>query len=231
MLLHHVFKQYDGRRRATVLHDVNLEVTSGEFVAIMGPSGAGKSTLLNILGLLDRPTSGKYYLESQEVSRSSDHQLAAIRNQDLGFIFQTFNLVPTLSALENVELPLIYRNLPTRRRRPQARRVLEHLGLSNRMDFRPNELSGGQQQRVAIARALVTNPRVLLADEPTGNLDQKNASDVLEVLRDLHREGHPIVLITHDPEIASQADTIYAMNDGTLTPTHHGKGWRAHADG
>jgi putative ABC transport system ATP-binding protein len=198
------------------LNEVSLTVRSGEFVAIIGPSGSGKSTLMNILGLLDTPTSGKYWLEGEEVSRLRDGRLAEIRNRKIGFIFQNFNLLPKLTALENVELPLIYRGMRSAERRERAMEALRKVGLEERVRHRPSELSGGQQQRVAIARALAGDPSILLGDEPTGALDTKTGREVLQLMQDLNREGRTIMLITHDMDVAGQAKRIVRIADGVL---------------
>jgi len=203
------------------LNGVSLTVGYGEFVAIIGPSGSGKSTLMNILGCLDTPTSGKYWLEGVEVNRLRDSRLAEIRNRKIGFIFQNFNLLPKLTALENVELPLIYRGMRSAERRERAVEALRKVGLGDRMRHRPPELSGGQQQRVAIARALAGDPPILLGDEPTGALDTKTGREVLRLLQDLNREGRTIILITHDMDVARQAKRIVRIVDGVL---HEGDG-------
>mgnify|MGYP001321727395 FL=1 len=203
------------------LDGVSLTIGYGEFVAIIGPSGSGKSTLMNILGCLDTPTSGKYWLEGEEVSRLRDNRLAEIRNRKIGFIFQSFNLLPKLTALENVELPLIYRGMRGGERRERAMEALRKVGLADRTHHRPSELSGGQQQRVAIARALAGNPPILLGDEPTGALDTKTGMEVLQLMRELNREGHTIILITHDLDVARQANRIVRIADGVL---HEGDG-------
>jgi len=198
------------------LDGVSLTVGYGEFVAIIGPSGSGKSTLMNILGCLDTPTSGKYWLEGEEVSRLPDNRLAEIRNRKIGFIFQNFNLLPKLTALENVELPLIYRGMKSAERRERALEALRMVGLADRTRHRPSELSGGQQQRVAIARALAGNPPVLLGDEPTGALDSRTSGEVMELMRELNREGHTIILITHNMDVADQAKRVVRIADGVL---------------
>jgi putative ABC transport system ATP-binding protein len=194
--------------------DVSFSISQGDFVAIMGPSGSGKSTLMNILGCLDVPTSGHYWFSGEDVSRMSEHELARVRNRRIGFVFQQFHLLPTMSAWRNVELPLLYRS--ARERKAAALRALEQVGLGNRVDHRPNQLSGGQQQRVAIARALVTDPDLILADEPTGNLDSVSSREILETLRDLNTQGRTVVLITHDPNVAAVPHRVLSMQDGRL---------------
>jgi putative ABC transport system ATP-binding protein len=199
------------------LNNISLTVHTGDFLAIVGPSGSGKSTLMNVLGCLDSPTSGTYLLDGVDVSRLSDNRLAEIRNRKIGFIFQSFQLLPRLTAVDNVELPLIYRGLSARERRALAKEALEKVGLGERMFHLPNQLSGGQQQRVAIARALAGQPPLLLADEPTGALDTKTSRDVLALLQGLNEEGHTIVLITHDPGVAEQAKRVVRITDGVLS--------------
>jgi len=212
-----VSKEYVmGGEALKALDRVSLSVGYGEFVAIIGPSGSGKSTLMNILGCLDTPTSGKYWLEGEEVSRLPDNRLAEIRNRKIGFIFQNFNLLPKLTALENVELPLIYRGMKSAERRERALEALRMVGLADRTRHRPSELSGGQQQRVAIARALAGNPPVLLGDEPTGALDSRTSGEVMELMRELNREGHTIILITHNMDVADQAKRVVRIADGVL---------------
>lgn len=205
-----------GDNSVYALNNVSLHVREHEFVSIIGPSGSGKSTLMNMLGCLDVPTSGEYYLDGKEVSKLRDNQLAEIRNYKIGFIFQGFNLLKKLTAVENVELPLIYQGVRHRERIRRSIEALEMVGLGDRVYHTPNELSGGQQQRVAIARALVSDPPLILADEPTGNLDTKSGSDVMKTLHFLHQKGNTIVLITHDNSIATQAQRIIKIQDGQI---------------
>jgi putative ABC transport system ATP-binding protein len=198
------------------LRGVSLDIADGEFVAIMGASGSGKSTLMNVLGCLDRPTSGQYLLAGEEVSRLSPNALAALRNRTIGFVFQNFNLLSRTSALENVELPLLYSGTHARERHARAIEALERVGLRDRADHHPNQMSGGQQQRVAIARALVGRPRLVLADEPTGNLDSKTSVEVMRIFEELQREGITVVLVTHEPDIADWAHRVITMRDGLV---------------
>jgi len=201
----------------TVLSGVSLNVKSGELIAIMGPSGSGKSTLMNIIGCLDRPTSGVYRFENREISVMTDDELASIRNVKIGFVFQTFNLLPRFTAIKNVEVPLIYSGVPARTRRERAVPLLEKVGLGDRMEHRPTELSGGQQQRVAIARALVNQPPLLLADEPTGNLDSHSGAEILNILVDLNKQGVTVVIVTHDQSVADRCGRIIRLMDGRIT--------------
>ncbi len=197
-----------------VLKDINLEVSEKEFVAIMGPSGSGKSTLLHIIGCLDRPTSGTYLLTDVDVSRKTDNELAEIRNKKLGFVFQSFNLLPRFPAWKNVELPLLYSGVSASSRKQRAMDILEKVGLSQRADHFPSELSGGEQQRVAVARALINNPAIILADEPTGNLDSRSGREIIEIFKSLNNEGVTIILVTHEKDIAEQAGRIITIKDG-----------------
>ena len=215
--LYDIYKIYKmGENEVSALNGVSLKINTHEFVAIVGPSGSGKSTLMNIIGCLDTPTSGTYILDGHEVSRLNDNQLAEIRNSKIGFVFQNFNLIPQLTALENVELPLIYKGVPASVRHKLAKEALARVGLEHRMHHRPRELSGGQQQRVAIARALVTSPPIILADEPTGNLDSKSGAEIMQIFKELHAQGNTIVLITHDNNIAMQARRIVRIQDGQI---------------
>ena len=198
------------------LRGVTLDIQRNEYVAIMGPSGSGKSTMMNLLGCLDTPSSGEYWLNGQEVSRLSDDALARVRNREIGFVFQTFNLLPRATALHNVELPLVYAGVPARARRDQAAAALTQVGLAERMDHRPNELSGGQRQRVAIARALVNQPSILLADEPTGNLDSVTSEEIMRVFGELHAGGQTVLMVTHEPDIAACAARVVTLRDGRV---------------
>lgn len=205
-----------GENEVRALDKVTLTINHGEFVAIIGQSGSGKSTLMNMLGCLDVPTEGSYYLNGQDVSNLSDNELSDIRNREIGFIFQGFNLIPNLTAFENVELPLIYRGMGKKERRQLAKESLEKVGLANRMNHKPAEMSGGQQQRVAIARAIAAKPPVILADEPTGNLDSKSSAEIIQILRAMHSEGRSIILITHNNDIANDADRVIRIKDGKI---------------
>lgn len=205
-----------GENEVRALDHVSLKIQKGEFVAIIGHSGSGKSTLMNMLGCLDVPTSGRYYLNGKDVSNMTDDELSDIRNVEIGFIFQGFNLIPNLTAQENVELPLIYRGVSRKERSALATESLEMVGLSHRMDHKPSEMSGGQQQRVAIARAIAAKPPVILADEPTGNLDSKSTQEIMNVLKDLHKSGRTVILITHDDEIAAQVKRVVRIKDGRI---------------
>jgi putative ABC transport system ATP-binding protein len=204
---------------AEIIHaikSVSLTINKGEFVALMGPSGSGKSTLMNILGCLDTPTKGEYILNGINVSHMTDNDLAEVRNSEIGFVFQTFNLLPRNSALDNVALPLVYAGISKAKRNDRARMALENVGLGNRTDHRPNELSGGQRQRVAVARALINNPSIILADEPTGNLDTKTSIEIMGLMEDIHAKGNTIILVTHEEDIAMHAHRIVRMRDGLV---------------
>ena len=205
-----------GEQVVFALKDISLEINKGDYIALMGPSGSGKSTLMNVLGCLDTPTKGTYRLRDEEVSRLSDDELSEIRNREIGFVFQTFNLLPRLNSLDNVALPLVYSGVAREQRIAKASKVLESVGLGDRMDHKPNELSGGQRQRVAVARALVNTPSLILADEPTGNLDSKTSIEIMTLLDNLHQEGNTIILVTHEEEIAQHAKKIIRLRDGLI---------------
>jgi putative ABC transport system ATP-binding protein len=214
-----------GAETVHALRGVTLEIRRNEYVAIMGPSGSGKSTLMNLIGCLDTPSTGEYWLNGQEVSRMPDDALARVRNREIGFVFQTFNLLPRASALANVELPLVYGGVSARERRRRAEAALFRVGLGDRMDHRPNELSGGQRQRVAIARALVNDPAILLADEPTGNLDSATSEEIMRVFETLHAQGQTVIMVTHEADIAAHAERIVLLKDGRIasdTPNRRG---------
>jgi putative ABC transport system ATP-binding protein len=215
--IRNITKEYQmGQEKVHALSGVTLGVARGEYVAIMGPSGSGKSTLMNLIGCLDTPTSGSYVLNGREVARMSDDELAAIRNQEIGFVFQTFNLLPRTTAIHQVELPLVYSGLGRRDRRERAIKALEAVGLGDRMSHQPSEMSGGQRQRVAVARALINDPSILLADEPTGNLDSQTGNEIMGLFEDLNRRGNTIVLVTHEEDIAAHARRIVRLRDGTV---------------
>lgn len=198
------------------LKGVELQIQRSEYIALMGPSGSGKSTLMNIIGCLDSPSSGSYWLNNQEVSKMTDASLSEVRNREIGFVFQTFNLLNRMNAIENVALPLVYAGMPKKLREDKAREVLERVGLKDRMNHKPNELSGGQRQRVAVARALVNNPSLLLADEPTGNLDSKTSHEIMALFEEIHAAGNTIVLVTHEEDIAQHAKKVVRMKDGNI---------------
>ena len=215
--MRNITKNYEmGEATVHALRGVDLEVESGEFLAIVGPSGSGKSTLMNMIGCLDRPSTGEYYLEGHKVDELSDDRLAAIRNKSIGFVFQTFNLLPRTNCLHNVELPLLYSSVGRKDRERKAREMLERVGLGSRVDHNPNELSGGERQRVAIARALVNDPKIVLADEPTGNLDSKTGSEIMAIFAELNQEGKTIVLVTHEKYIAEYSRRVVYLRDGQV---------------
>jgi putative ABC transport system ATP-binding protein len=217
ILTHKLAREYDmGSEIVRALRGVSVQIRRNEYVAVMGPSGSGKSTLMNLIGCLDTPTTGEYWLNGQQVSDLADDELARIRNKEIGFVFQTFNLLPRATALHNVELPLIYAGLGGTARRARATRALERVGLGDRMQHQPNELSGGQRQRVAIARALVNDPSILLADEPTGNLDSTTSQEIMQVFADLHGQGQTIVMVTHEAAIAAHAARVVTLRDGLV---------------
>ena len=212
-----LWKTYEmGSEQVHALRGVNVDIRKGEYAAIMGPSGSGKSTLMNLIGCLDSPSKGSYWLAGRLVSDLDDDELAYIRNKEIGFVFQTFNLLPRATALHNVELPMIYNGTPSEERQERARKALAQVELTERMMHKPNELSGGQRQRVAIARALVNNPSILLADEPTGNLDSQTGEEIMALFARLHREGNTIILVTHEPDIAQHAHRVIRLRDGKV---------------
>jgi putative ABC transport system ATP-binding protein len=215
-----VTKRYQlGEQIVFALQGINLKIEKGEYVALMGPSGSGKSTLMNIVGCLDTPTTGDYWLNDKEVSKMTDSALSEVRNAEIGFVFQTFNLLNRMNAIENVALPLVYAGIPKKMREERAKEVLNKVGLGDRMNHKPNELSGGQRQRVAIARALVNNPSILLADEPTGNLDTKTSHEIMALFEEIHHGGNTIVLVTHEEDIAQHAKRIIRLRDGVVDKT------------
>lgn len=215
--LQKIYKYYQiGTEVVKALRNINLSILQNEYVAIMGPSGSGKSTLMNLLGCLDTPTSGQYFLNNKDVSRMSDNELAEVRNKEIGFVFQTFNLMPRYNALDNVILPLIYSGKKKAERIVRGIEVLSNVGLADRIKHKPNELSGGQRQRVAIARAMVNNPSIILADEPTGNLDSKTSVEIMRLIDDIHKKGNTIILVTHEEDIAKYAKRIIKLKDGRI---------------
>jgi len=221
-------REYDmGGEVVRALRGVDVAIARNEYVAIMGPSGSGKSTLMNIIGCLDTPNAGEYWLNGMEVSKMSDDALARVRNKEIGFVFQTFNLLPRATALHNVELPLVYAGVGSAERRERAKNALDRVQLANRMDHRPNELSGGQRQRVAIARALVNEPSILLADEPTGNLDSATSVEIMKVFEGLSSQGQTVIMVTHEPDIAAHARRVVVLRDGEVSTDESGEQFRA----
>ena len=215
--LKNIYKDYQqGKMIVPVLKDINFSMEEGEYVAIMGPSGSGKTTLMNIIGCLDKPTKGEFLLDGQNVNKCTENDMSDIRLNKIGFVFQSFHLLPRQSALSNVEMPLNYAKVPTKERKERALKALDRVGLADRVDFKPNQLSGGQMQRVAIARAIVNNPKLLLADEPTGALDSKSGAQVMELFQKLNDEGVTVLMITHDPDIAAHAKRVVMIRDGEL---------------
>lgn len=205
-----------GDTEVSVLNGIDLDIENGEFIALMGPSGSGKSTLMNIVGCLDRPTSGRFLLLGKDISETSDDELARIRREELGFIFQTFNLIGRISVLRNVEIPMILSEVPREERKARALKLLDAVGLAHRVDFSPPNISGGERQRVAIARALANDPKIIIADEPTGNLDLKSSDEVMAILKNLHDEGRTIIMVTHNPEITKNCDRVIRLRDGRI---------------
>lgn len=205
-----------GESEYPVLKGIDLEIESGEFIALMGPSGSGKSTLMNIVGCLDRPTSGQFILLNQDISRTSDDELARVRREELGFIFQTFNLIGRISVLKNVEVPMMLHDVPRQEREARAKRLLESLNVAHRINFSPVNISGGERQRVAIARALANDPKIIIADEPTGNLDLKNSNEVMSILTKLNKDGRTIIMVTHNPEITENCSRVIRLRDGRI---------------
>lgn len=216
--MHNICKDYPmGKSVTQVLKHIDLQVEEGDYLAIMGPSGSGKTTLMNLIGCLDVPTSGSYFLGGRDITKCTDNQLADVRNQELGFVFQSFHLLPKMNALDNVALPLLYRGVKKEERHKRAKEALKIVGLEDRISFRPDQLSGGQCQRTAIARAIVGNPKLLLADEPTGALDSASGEQIMDLFEQLHQNGSTIIMITHDPHVAERAQTIMHIRDGILT--------------